>query len=86
MRMMLKRLAFNKLPPRYSQWLRRKYLAWQLKRGKFVIDPVEQHAINQLLAEGDWVLDIGANVSPWNRFRKTSSCWQPIPFASLSRT
>ncbi len=67
MRMMLKRLAFNKLPPRYSQWLRRKYLAWQLKRGKFVIDPVEQHAINQLLAEGDWVLDIGANVGYYSR-------------------
>src|SRR5690242_8424040 len=62
MRMMLKRLAFNKLPLRYSQWLRRNYFAWQMRRRKFVLDEVEQRVINQLLTEGDWVIDLGANV------------------------
>jgi FkbM family methyltransferase len=66
--MMLKRLAFNKLPIRYVQWLRRNHYARQLRRGSFVFDAVEQRVISQLLAEGDWVIDLGANVGHYTRF------------------
>jgi FkbM family methyltransferase len=67
LKMALKRVAFNKLPLRSVQWLRRKHYARQLRRGKFVVDEVEQRAINQLLSEGDWVIDLGANVGFYTR-------------------
>ena len=67
LRTMLKRLAFNKLPPRYLQWLRRRHFARQLRHGRFVLDEVEQRVVNQLLAPGDWVIDLGANVGHYTR-------------------
>ena len=65
--MMVKRFAFNRLPARHLQWLRRRHFARQLRRGTFVFDQAEKQVIDRLLKEGDWVIDLGANVGHYSR-------------------
>lgn len=61
MKTLLKRLA-SKLPIRWQQGLKRIYFARQIKKGRFVISDKEFKQLGQWLTEGDWALDIGANI------------------------
>lgn len=58
---LLKRIA-SKLPVRWQQQLRHLYSVRQIKTGRFLSDVPEFNQFGQWLTEGDWVLDIGANV------------------------
>jgi FkbM family methyltransferase len=57
----LKRVA-ARMPMAWQQTLKRWYFARQLLRGRFVTDEKEFGLLGSLIARGDWVLDIGANV------------------------
>ncbi len=58
---MLKKIA-SKLPGRYQQTLKRIYFGIQIRRGTFESDEKEYYMLDSWVSEGDWVLDIGANV------------------------
>lgn len=60
----LKRVASH-LPRRAQQELRRGYYAWRVRRGSFTSEEPEYRLIGSLLRDGDWVLDIGANVGTY---------------------
>lgn len=57
----LKRLA-ARMPHRWQQTLKRHYFAQQISRARFLTDEPEYALLDQLVAPGDWVLDIGANI------------------------
>jgi FkbM family methyltransferase len=61
MKKILKRVA-SKLPQRYQQEFKRIYFGHQIKIGKFKSDEKEFSMLGQWVGEGDWVLDMGANV------------------------
>jgi FkbM family methyltransferase len=50
------------LPLRYQNWLRRLYYARRIRSGKFISREPEIAILTQLIAKGDWVIDIGANI------------------------
>jgi FkbM family methyltransferase len=56
----LKRLAAH-LSRRQQQLLKRIYFAWKIRSGRFRSEEPDYTLVRSLLAEGDWVLDIGAN-------------------------
>lgn len=58
---MLKRLL-GALPRRQQQALKRLYYEHKLRRGQFSADEPEFARLDSWLNEGDWVLDIGANI------------------------
>lgn len=61
MKSVLKRLA-ARLPDTWQQEIKRHYFARQMRRGRFVTNEREYGMLSQFVAEGDWVLDIGANI------------------------
>ncbi len=61
MKSALKRLAAA-LPSRWQQELKRRYFQRQIRRGGFRTDEPEYDLLDTLVEEGDWVLDIGANI------------------------
>ncbi len=58
---MLKRIA-ARLPFRWQQSLKRMRFARQIRRGTFASREAEYALLDGMISEGDWVLDIGANV------------------------
>jgi FkbM family methyltransferase len=58
---MLRSLA-SKLPHRVQQELKRVHFAWHMRQGKFDGGEIEFDRLRDFVSEGDWVLDIGANV------------------------
>ena len=61
MKEILKRVA-AKLPKKLQQSLKRKYFAFQIRRHVFSADEPEFDLSSEIISEGDWVLDIGANI------------------------
>lgn len=59
--MVLRRIASH-LPPRWQRVLRRAHFARQIRRGAFRPNEPEVARLHAMLAPGDWVLDVGANV------------------------
>lgn len=49
-------------PGRFQEELKRIYFRRQIRNGKFVSDEIEFGEIHKFVNEGDWVIDIGANV------------------------
>lgn len=60
--MSITRKTVARLPPRLQQSLKRLYYARQIRRGRFVSPEPEFARLSEWVSEGDWVLDIGANV------------------------
>ena len=61
MKEILKSIA-ARLPLAAQQQLKRHYFAWQIRKGTFYTDEQEFALLGQFLSDGDWMLDIGANV------------------------
>jgi FkbM family methyltransferase len=57
----LKRLA-NQLPAHLQQELKRLHFARKLRRGTFVTEEPEFARLSDWLREGDWAIDVGANI------------------------
>ena len=66
MKAFLKRCA-SKLPPRLQFALKCTYFGRQIKRGQFKSEEREFDLLSQWIQEGDWVLDVGANVGHYTR-------------------
>lgn len=62
----MKRLA-ARLPVRWQNELRRVHFARQLASGSFAPDEPEVALLPGLISEGDWVVDIGANVGQYTK-------------------
>lgn len=58
---LLKRIAAM-LPDRWQHELRRRHFQGEIRRGRFYTDEKEYALLDTLIGQGDWVLDIGANV------------------------
>lgn len=58
---LLKRVAVH-LPDRAQHELRRQFFARQIRAHRFTTDESEYGLLAEFLGEGDWALDIGANV------------------------
>jgi len=58
---LLKRIAAT-LPHAWQQQLKRWYFASQLRRNRFVTNEQEFALLDRLVVDGDWVLDVGANI------------------------
>ena len=58
---LLRRIA-AKLPNRWQHELRRRHFRREISRGTFYTEEKEYALLDSLIDEGDWVLDIGANV------------------------
>ena len=54
--------AFAMLPNSWQHELRRRHFQRGIRRGRFYTDEKEYALLDTLLAQGDWALDIGANV------------------------
>ncbi|MBW3597674.1 MAG: FkbM family methyltransferase, partial [Planctomycetes bacterium] len=52
----------SRLPARWQQRHKRRYLRWKIGRGAFHADEAEESILPTLLSSGDWALDVGANV------------------------
>src|SRR5687767_14975864 len=61
----IKQLA-SFLPERCKLSLRRSYYAWQIRMRTFRLDPVEMSVMSKLVAPGDNVVDVGANVGHYS--------------------
>lgn len=57
----------SKLPSTVQHSLRCQKYGWQIKRGKFASSEMEYGLLDDLLKEGDWVLDVGANVGHYTK-------------------
>lgn len=57
----IKKLS-SKFPKRLQQEMKRLYCAYQIKNNKFFSDEPEYARLEEWIKEGDWVLDIGANI------------------------
>ncbi len=63
--MALKNLAkkmASKLPGRWQNELKRTQFSYQIRRGTFYTDEKEFAMLDKWVSDGDWVLDIGANI------------------------
>lgn len=60
----LKSLA-ARLPGRAQQSLKRRYFASQIRRHRFRTNEPEYDLAETLLSEGDWALDVGANIGQY---------------------
>ena len=58
---LLKRVAAH-LPRQFHHELKRHYYAWQIQHGQFRTEEQEFQRLEQFVAPGDWVIDVGANV------------------------
>ena len=63
---LLKRIA-ARLPSRWQAELKRIYFRRQIKKGTFVTNEPEYEILQDLIAPGDWVVDIGANVGHYTK-------------------
>jgi len=63
---LLKRIA-SKLPLAWQSELKRLHYKRQLSAGTFISKEPEFDIIERLVAQGDWVLDIGANVGHYTK-------------------
>jgi len=61
---LLKRLAAM-LPNSWQHELRRRHFQREIRRGRFFTDEKEYALLDTLLGQGDWALDIGANVGQY---------------------
>jgi FkbM family methyltransferase len=50
------------LPIRWQQEFKRRYYAYNIHRGRFNADEPEYQHLESFISEGDWVIDIGANI------------------------
>jgi len=66
MKRFLKKLS-SKLPKKYQQELKRLYFSWQIKKGVFVTDEKEFDVLQKWVGEGDWVIDVGANIGHYTK-------------------
>lgn len=57
----------SKLPKRYQQELKRVHFRRQIKKGGFISDEKEFGILNKWVAEGDWVIDVGANIGHYTK-------------------
>ena len=53
------------LPKRWQQGLKRRYFAWLIRRQRFGISEPEYAVLGDLMAAGDWALDVGANIGSY---------------------
>ena len=60
-RNLLKKII-SKLPQRFQQEMKRLYFAHQIRNRRFRTDEKEYDHLKEWVQEGDWVLDIGANI------------------------
>jgi FkbM family methyltransferase len=51
-----------RLPRRWQQGLKRGHYARQIARGQFDAGELEYALLPQLIGQGDWVIDVGANI------------------------
>jgi len=63
---LLKRIA-AKLPDRWQTELNRIHCGRQIRRGTFVTQEPEYKILADLIGQGDWVIDIGANVGHYTK-------------------
>ena len=61
MNIFLKKLS-SKFSTRMQQEMKRLYCAHQIKKGNFFSEEPEYQRLEDWIKEGDWVLDIGANI------------------------
>ena len=61
----LKRLS-SKLPIRWQQGLKKIYFRAQIRKGTFATDEKEYFLLENWIQEGDWVLDVGANIGHYS--------------------
>jgi len=89
---LLKRLAAT-LSPLLQDELKRIHFRRQMRRGKFVSCEPEYAILQDLISQGDWVVDVGANIGHYtNRFSELVGgtgrviAFEPVPetFALLS--
>ena len=59
--------AASRLPNRWQMELRRIQNARQINKGDFATDEPEFKILHNLIARGDWVIDIGANVGHYTK-------------------
>jgi FkbM family methyltransferase len=81
----MKKLA-GYLPERYQQSLKRFHFARQIRRGVFRSDEPEYLNLSDFVSEGDWVVDVGANIGHYtlrlSELVKSSGrvfAFEPIP-------
>lgn len=51
-----------RLPIRWQQELRRRHYSRQIGAGRFTADEPEYGCLAEMIGEGDWVIDVGANI------------------------
>ena len=61
MKELMKSIA-ARLPKKLQQSMKRRYFALQIRRGLFRTEEPEFNLASEILREGDWVLDVGANI------------------------
>ena len=66
MRQILKKLV-GRLPERAQTELKRLHYERQIGKGTFVTDEPEYKLLHELIAPGDWVIDVGANVGHYTK-------------------
>ncbi len=80
-------------PDRFQEELKRKYFRRQIRKGKFGTDEPEFTELDKFVNEGDWVIDVGANIGHYTiklselvGVRGRVIAFEPIPvtFAHLS--
>ncbi len=81
----LKKLA-EYASDRNQQTMKRYYFGRQIRRGVFRSDEPEYESLHELVSEGDWVIDVGANVGHYtlrlSQLVKSSGhvfAFEPIP-------
>jgi len=65
--MFLVKKIVSKLPCRWQNEIKRLYFARQIKKNKFFTDEPEYNILHQLINQGDWVVDVGANVGHYTK-------------------
>lgn len=63
---MLKQIA-ARFPIRWQTELKRIYFGKQISKGTFATDEPEYKILHNLITDGDWVVDIGANVGHYTK-------------------
>lgn len=80
------KMIISRLPNRYQQELKRIHFSRQIKKQRFVTNEKEYYLLNDFCEEGDWVLDIGANVGHYTAKLSEIVCnsgrviaFEPVP-------